>query len=135
MNINSNSFHPMKTFQRLINIILISTVAISSCKKENATPTPPPPPPPPTVDSSGTLKDAADYPIGIAIDYTPFKNDAAYRAVVAREADNVTFGYNMKHGAIVRDDGSFNFTASDEMFNLATSNGLTVFGHTLAWHE
>lgn len=86
-------------------------------------------------DTSGTLKDAASFPLGIAIDYTPFKNDAVYRSTVAREADNVTFGYQMKHGAIVKDDGSFDYSKADELYNMATTAGLEVFGHTLVWHQ
>ena len=87
------------------------------------------------IDSVGTLKEVASFPIGIAIDYTPFMNDAKYLQAVSREADNVTFGYQMKHGALVKDDGSINFTKSDELLNKATVAGLEVFGHTLGWHQ
>lgn len=41
----------------------------------------------------------------------------------------------MKHGAIVKDDGSFDYSAADDLFNLVSSAGLEVYGHTLAWHE
>jgi len=115
-----------------------SALFFISCKKNNdatATTQPPQPTPPAVSDTSGTLKDAADFDIGFAVDYSPFMNNSAYRATVAREADNVTFGYNMKHGAIVRDDGSFDFSNADAMFNVATNAGLKVYGHTLVWHE
>src|SRR5207245_2786264 len=85
--------------------------------------------------SSGTLKSASSFPIGMAIDYTLFKNNLAYRNIVATEADQVTFGYQMKHGAIVRDDGSFDYSKSDELLNLAMGAGLQVYGHTLVWHQ
>ncbi|MGZ5286540.1 MAG: endo-1,4-beta-xylanase, partial [Flavisolibacter sp.] len=52
-----------------------------------------------------------------------------------READQVSFTYHMKHGAIVKDDGSFDFTRADEMVNLSVAAGLKVLGHTLAWHQ
>lgn len=124
-----------------IGLICAFTVAaffIISCKKNNDIPRttqPPPTNPPPVSDTSGTLKDAADFDIGFAVDYSPFINNSAYRAVVAREADNVTFGYSMKNGAIVKDDGSFDFSNADAMLNVATSAGLKVYGHTLVWHE
>jgi endo-1,4-beta-xylanase len=86
-------------------------------------------------DTAGTLKESSAFPIGLAIDYTPFRNTPGYRNTVAREADQVTFGYQMKHGAIVKDDGSFDFSRADELLNLANSAGLEVFGHTLAWHQ
>jgi len=110
---------------------------IISCKKDsgNSTTPDPPPPPLPAVDTPKTLKDAASFPIGIAIEYALFRNNAAYKNVVTREADQVTFGYQMKHGAIVKDDGSFDYSLADELLNLSTAAGLQVFGHTLAWHQ
>ena len=125
----------MKFKVQFFPVTLAILIALTSCKKNNDVAGTPTPTSTQSTDTTGTLKDAASFPIGFAIDYTAFKDDAAYRALVAREADNVTFTYNMKHGAIVRDDGTFNFATSDELFNLATSAGLTVFGHTLAWHE
>ncbi|PWK27647.1 endo-1,4-beta-xylanase [Arcicella aurantiaca] len=87
----------------------------------------------PVVD--GTLKAAAtNFPIGIAVDYTPFLNDATYRGAVANEAKTVTFGYHMKHGALVQNDGTIDFSKADAMYNAATAAGLEVFGHTLGWH-
>lgn len=86
-------------------------------------------------DTAGPLKSAAGFPIGFAIDYTPMKNDPKYAATVAREGNSVTFGYQMKHGAVVKDDGSFDWSKTDELVNLATASGLQIFGHTLGWHS
>ena len=117
----------------------VTTILFCSCKKNKDTtgtnPQPPTPDPPKVSDTSGVLKDAADFDIGFAVDYSSFINNKAYQAVVAREADNVTFGYSMKHGAIVKDDGSFDFTNADAMFNVANNLGLKVYGHTLVWHQ
>ncbi len=124
-------------FNLAIYSLVFSVAIISiSCKKDNGGgSTPPPPPPPPVVDTSGPLKNAAAFPFGIAIEYALFKNNSSYRNTVVREADQVTFGYQMKHGAIVKDDGSFDYSQADELYNLANSNGLAVFGHTLVWHS
>lgn len=111
-------------------------VGLPACKKaDSALPPPPPPSGGGSVNTDTTLKVVSTVPIGIAIDYAPFRNSATYRNVVIREADNVTLSYNMKHGAVVKDDGSFDFSGADELFNLATSAGLEVYGHTLAWHQ
>jgi endo-1,4-beta-xylanase len=40
----------------------------------------------------------------------------------------------MKHGAIVKNDGSFDYSRADELLNLATAAGVQVYGHTLVWH-
>ncbi len=84
-------------------------------------------------DTVGTLKAATDIPMGVAIDYTPTLGDARYMATVKNEFDAVTFSYNMKHGSVVQDNGTFNFTNADAMMNAVGTTD--VFGHTLGWHE
>ena len=120
---------------RAFFVALVALLLMASCKKTNDPGSPPGPGPGPSVDTAGPLKNVASFPIGMAIDYTLFKNNAGYRNTVVREADQVTFGYQTKHGAIVRDDGSFDFSRADELVNLVNASGLEVFGHTLVWHE
>lgn len=83
-------------------------------------------------DTASSLKEATDLPVNVAIDYTPMLTDGRYSAIVKRDFDGVTFGYNMKHGAIVQANGNLNFTNADAL--VAASSGLNVFGHTLTWH-
>src|SRR5579875_1042968 len=120
----------------LVPFMVVVLVGIASCKKNNSTtPTPPPPTPTPTVDTTGPLKAVAPLPIGFAVGYNLFANNASYRNVVTREASQVTFGYEMKHGAIVKNDGSFDYSTADALFNLVTAAGLKVYGHTLVWYQ
>lgn len=86
-------------------------------------------------DTTGTLKGASSFPIGFGIDYTPFLNNATYKNIVATEGSMVTFGYHMKHGSLVQNDGSIDFTKADALYNAATAAGLEVYGHTLGWHS
>ena len=95
----------------------------------------PAPTPEPTIDTNGPLKNIASFPVGFAIEYDLFKNNANYKNTVVREADQVSFTYHMKHGAIVKDDGSFDFTRTDELVDLSSAAGLKIFGHTLVWHQ
>lgn len=81
------------------------------------------------------LKAAADFPIGFGIEANSFNNNTAYRDLVVANADAVTFGYSMKHGAIVKNSGVLDFTNADQLYDAVTAQGLTVFGHTLAWHQ
>src|SRR6187402_1346169 len=105
---------------------------IISCSKKNA---PAPPVTPPVVPES-TLKDAATYPVGVGVNHDLLKNNANYSGIVKAQFDRITAEYQMKHGANVKNDGSFDFTKTDEFVNtLAAGNSLTVFGHTLAWHQ
>lgn len=97
-------------------------------------PTTPTAPTPPVLDSNTPLKDAADFPIGVAINFTPM-TDARYAAIVKRDFDAVTFGWEMKHGAIVRNDGSKDYSLADQMMSQSAAAGVNVFGHTLVWYQ
>lgn len=127
----------MKSAKQVLIFTAVAMSVLLSCKKTNdPAPNPGPGPGPgPAIDTIGPLKTTASFPIGMAIDYDLFKNNAAYKNLVVREADQVSFTWHMKHGAIVKDDGSFDFSRADEMVNLSTAAGLKVFGHTLVWHQ
>ncbi|HET7897321.1 MAG TPA: endo-1,4-beta-xylanase, partial [Flavisolibacter sp.] len=118
-------------------LLLVLFPVLFACKKtDNVSPAPPTPtgPTTPVMDSTAPLKDAADFPIGVAINYTPM-TDAGYAALVKRDFDAVTFGWEMKHGAIVRNDGSKDYSLADQLMNLSTTAGVNVFGHTLVWYQ
>lgn len=109
-----------------------------SCKKSGTdapAPTPNPAPNPTPVPSATTLKEASGIPIGVGISYSLMKNNATYSSLVKTQFDRVTAEYQMKHGAITRNDGSYDFASSDDFMTIAQANGLTIFGHTLAWHQ
>lgn len=48
--------------------------------------------------------------------------------------DEITLGYEMKHGAVVQADGKLLLTNVKTLLETATKAGISVFGHTLAWH-
>lgn len=92
----------------------------------------------PEVPQDVTLKSVANsagLKMGVGIDYEGIMANDNYKNLVAKEFDNVTFGYHMKHGAIVKDDGSYNFTNTDAMVNWCKISNLDIYGHTLAWHK
>jgi endo-1,4-beta-xylanase len=43
------------------------------------------------------------------------KGNASYSSLVKKEFDRVTFEYQMKHGANVKNDGSYDFSRADEL--------------------
>jgi endo-1,4-beta-xylanase len=107
------------------------TVGLISCSKDDY----PTQPAPPVVPES-TLKDAATYTIGVGVSYDLLKNNTSYSGLVKAQFDRITPEYQMKHGANVKNDGSFDFAKTDELVNtLAISNSLSVYGHTLVWHQ
>lgn len=121
----------MQTSTRLFYILLLAQVTFMvACRKNKGFGT--------TdvvvdYDTVTPLKDAADFPIGVAVSYTPLTGDAKYTATVKRDFDAVTFDYNMKHGAMVQDNGTIDFSRADAMINAAS--GVDIFGHTLGWHQ
>lgn len=118
-------------------LLLLLAGTLLSCKKESpGSGTVPEPQPPVTQpDLTTPLKTEADFPIGVAISYTGIMNDARYQEVVKRDFDAVTFEYNMKHGAIVSANGTKDYSRADEMANKVAAAGLSLFGHTLVWHQ
>ncbi len=112
-------------------VIFSLLILIVSCGKKDATP---PAPILPVVDST-TLKQIASYTTGVAISYDLMKNNSSYSSLVKKEFDRVTFEYQMKHGANVLNNGSFDFTRADELVGIAQAAGLEVYGHTLVWHQ
>lgn len=83
-------------------------------------------------DTATALKEGTDLTMGVAIDYPTMVTNTNYSAIVKRDFDRVTFGYHMKHGAIVRDNGTMDFTNTDAL--VAAVGSMDIFGHTLGWH-
>jgi endo-1,4-beta-xylanase len=86
-------------------------------------------------DTVGALKSSASFPIGLAVEYPLSSTNAKYWATVKREAAAITFGNELKNSAVMQNDGSLNFTTADAFYNLATTSGIAVYGHTLVWHS
>ena len=61
--------------------------------------------------------------------------DSTYTTIAAREFNMVTPENEMKIDATEPNQGQFNFTAADQIYNWANSRGIPVRGHTLAWHS
>jgi endo-1,4-beta-xylanase len=109
---------------------LIAAICLTGCrKKENYDPETIQP------DLELSLKEASPFPVGVGVDYELFIANNSYSNIIKSEFDNVTAGYVMKHGAIVQNNGGYNFTKADGFVNTATAAGLSVYGHTLCWHQ
>ena len=48
--------------------------------------------------------------------------------------DEITMGYEMKHGAVVQNDGTLKLDNVQTLIKTAREAGTTVYGHTLVWH-
>ncbi|HEV7331592.1 MAG TPA: endo-1,4-beta-xylanase [Flavisolibacter sp.] len=138
----SQATHPSALIgsrKQLPLLLLLLASLFFACKKGDLPPAPAPEPQPqPPItqpDLTTPLKNEADFPIGVAISYAGMMNDTRYQDIVKRDFDAVTFEYNMKHGAIVNAGGGKDYSRADEMVDKVTAAGLSVFGHTLIWHQ
>lgn len=81
------------------------------------------------------LKNYTDIKLGIGAGLSFYMtSDTTYSSIVNRNFDDVTIGYNMKHGAMVSSTGTISFTKVDSMLAKLNRNGLTLYGHCLVWH-
>ena len=69
---------------------------------------------------------------GNAIGGRPFE-DAAYRALMARECGVIVAENETKWQSIQSRPGRFNFAPADKLFAWAKSEGMQIRGHTLVW--
>ncbi len=75
------------------------------------------------------------YTLGVGISLDLYMNDDTYQALVDENFDEITLGYEMKHAAMVRSGGGIDFTSVDKFMDKLLAAGLTVYGHTLVWHQ
>ncbi|GAB3147238.1 endo-1,4-beta-xylanase [Microbispora hainanensis] len=61
--------------------------------------------------------------------------DSNYTTIANREFNMITAENEMKIDATEPNQGQFNFTNADRIYNWAVQNGKQVRGHTLAWHS
>jgi endo-1,4-beta-xylanase len=127
----------MKKSSQRFGLVLLaaSTIFYSSCKKDipsnnlsigNFT------------DTTGALKSftSSSFPnVGMAVTYSSMASNPTFLATVKREVNNVTFGNELKEGSIVQNDGTYNYTTADALYNICANNGIGVFGHNLVWYS
>lgn len=73
--------------------------------------------------------------IGAGVGINEYVNNAKANSIVNKNFDEISIGYEMKHGAIVQSDGELNFTNVDRLFEATSEGKVGVFGHTLVWHS
>lgn len=77
----------------------------------------------------------ATFKIGVGIDLNLYVNDEAYRNLVNQNFDEITPGNEMKQQSLMDARGVLNFDRSDPVLEQLKAAGLTVYGHTLVWHQ
>lgn len=75
-----------------------------------------------------------DFKLGVGISLADYVNKSVQYRLVNKNFDEVSCGYEMKHGAIVQADGSLALDNVNKLLKAAQEANVSVFGHTLCWH-
>lgn len=73
--------------------------------------------------------------LGTGVSASDYLQRGAVYLLTNSNFDQVTAGNAMKYASVVKEDGSMDFGTVREFVNAATDAGLSVYGHTLCWHE
>lgn len=80
------------------------------------------------------IKDRPNFHLGIGTAVDEYNKQELVYALINSNFNETVAGNAMKMSSCVADDGSINFDKVSEYVKKATDAGLSVYGHTLAWH-
>ncbi len=80
------------------------------------------------------IKDRQNFHLGIGTTVDEYNKKELVYALTNSNFNETVAGNAMKMASCVADDGSMNFEKVSEYVKNATDAGLSVYGHTLAWH-
>lgn len=86
-------------------------------------------------DMKASGKCNPDFKLGIALEAAEFNKQGLVYCLAGSNFNETVAGNAMKMASCVADDGRMNFDNVSEYVKNATDAGLSVYGHTLAWHE
>lgn len=75
-----------------------------------------------------------NFKLGIALEAAEFNKQGLVYCLAGSNFNEMTAGNAMKMASCVKDDGSMDFSLVKEFVKNAKDAGLTIYGHTLAWH-
>ena len=93
------------------------------------------------LDEYKALKDYIDYSkypnfkLGAGTTVPDYLNNSTFRNLINKNFTETVAGNAMKMGSIVDGNGNMNFETVKNYVKTATEAGLSVYGHTLAWHS
>ncbi len=76
-----------------------------------------------------------DFKLGAGVDASKFVGHGQEYLLAVSNFDEMTAGNAMKHASVVGSNGKMNFDLVTSFVEEAEKAGITVYGHTLAWHS
>lgn len=74
------------------------------------------------------------FKLGAGVSLSQYVSQGVMYRLVNSNFDEITLGYEMKHGAVVQANGTLALNNVKSLLETASKAGISVFGHTLAWH-
>lgn len=75
-----------------------------------------------------------NFKLGIALSANDYIAGGQVTQLANSNFHEMTAGNAMKYASCVADDGTMNFDVVENFVSAAKAGGLTIYGHTLAWH-
>jgi endo-1,4-beta-xylanase len=82
-----------------------------------------------------TLRNSAEFLVGVAVENDPLINNKPYATIAADEFSSVTPESAMKFDRIQYEENKFDFSSGDAIVNFALLHKQRVHGHTLIWQH
>ena len=79
-------------------------------------------------------ENAPDFILGAGVSIPEYNAKRTMYSLINTNFQEVTPGYGMKHGAVVKANGTLDLTSVTKFLGMAEEAGKSVFGHTLVWH-
>jgi endo-1,4-beta-xylanase len=76
-----------------------------------------------------------NFKVGTGVSADDFLSKGLIYNLTRSNFDEMTAGNAMKYGSCVANDGSMNFTTVKKFVAAAQESGVSIYGHTLAWHS
>lgn len=76
-----------------------------------------------------------NFRLGLATIVSDYINNSTWRKLINNNANETVAGNAMKMASCVNGNGDMSFSKVTQFVKTATSKGLEVYGHTLAWHS
>ena len=86
-------------------------------------------------DMKASGKCDPDFKLGIALAAPDFNKQELVYCLAGSNFEEMTAGNAMKYASCVKNDGTFDFNTVKDFVTNAQDAGLTIYGHTLAWHS
>lgn len=86
-------------------------------------------------DMKSSGKCNPDFKLGIALAAADFNKQELVYCLAGSNFEEMTAGNAMKYASCVKNDGTFDFSTVKDFVTNAQDAGLTIYGHTLAWHS